>query len=374
MVPEVDISGSLVCILCGAVIEDIVSELRVDSSGRQRVYENIDKHKLYEIETRRLTSSLNLNSYYDSVISLVKQVINENPKYKPKSRKILVAACVYLVIRRENKALSCRDVAIRTPCSVTDVFKTFKRLLELGIAKGITTVDSYVYLYKFIDVLDSFVKQFDIPVNLSYIDIYNRSNFIIKTLKKAWYTSGKNPFNMAGTIVALSFSSHYGDSYNSLMITFFAEKCGLQVKRFKVIWSSIVSALIEQLRKLPGMNDLNSKVLFGEFDHLMELGGISDKVEFKLADSFPIAFIKNQEKAISRSKIVENLFDHFRKNIDRASIEKLLDSGYLPVELKGLEQHDIEKLLVVNENIDEEEIAEYIKTEQEVQLFKRHCK
>lgn len=138
-----DVSGDLVCSFCGVVQEYDQFEahiggingpqgtfIRVGTAGAGTIYSYKEK-KFFQAQSLidELTSRLGVSSKTSDIKAMI-STITEGEFGQGDWFEVLIGACVYIVMRKDNRPISMSEVACAVGCDIYELGRMIKRVID----------------------------------------------------------------------------------------------------------------------------------------------------------------------------------------------------------------------------------------------------
>ncbi|KAF7810161.1 plant-specific TFIIB-related protein PTF2 [Senna tora] len=209
-----DVSGALVCSSCGVVQEHYQFEahiggingpqgifIRVGTTGEGTSY-SYKERKFFGAQSLidELTSRLGLSSKISDIKAMI-STITEGEFGQGDWFPVLIGACAYVVMRKDNRPLSMAEVAWVVECDVYELGKMIQRVIDfMDLRKhDFPEFDIVHSLQRSLKISPSFAR-----VEASKVDRMRKQGiFLIQCAVKWFLSTGRRPLPLVVAVLVL---------------------------------------------------------------------------------------------------------------------------------------------------------------------------
>ncbi|KAA0057033.1 transcription factor IIIB 50 kDa subunit [Cucumis melo var. makuwa] len=262
-----DVSGNLICSSCGIVqeFENYEAQLggingpqgtfvRVGTSGSGSVLNYKDK-KVYEAQKviEDITFRLGFSASKSNDVRILVSTITEGEYGLGDWFPILVGACAYVSMRKDNRPLSMSEVASAVECDLHELGRMVMRVVDFLDLRGSE--------FPVFDIVGSLERAARNSPSFSRLEadilerIVKQGIFLLQCAMKWFLTTGRQPLPMVAAVLVLVSKLNEVD----VSMENVAMEVHAKVSTCKKRYRELLEALVEVGKKLPWGKDITTK-------------------------------------------------------------------------------------------------------------------
>lgn len=298
-----DVTGQLMCSLCGVIQEYDQFEahiggingpqgtfIRVGTAGAGTIY-SYKERKFFQAQSLidEFTSRLGISSKISDVKAMI-STITEGEFGQGDWFQVLIGACVYIVMRKDNRPMSMAEVAWTVGCDVYELGRMIKRVIDFMDLKN--------FDFPEFDIVHSLERVLKISPSFSRIDrsemdrIRKQGIFLIQCTMKWFLSTGRKPLPLVVAVLVLVAELNQVE----IGISELAKEVHAVVSTCKTRYKELLEKLVEVAQVLPWGRDITKKnivkhapsvIKYLETKAMLKPGAkrkVLDRPEFNLAD------------------------------------------------------------------------------------------
>lgn len=259
-------SGDLICSLCGVVQEYDQYEahiggingpqgtfIRVGTAGASTIY-SYKERKFFQAQNLidELTSRLGISSKISDIKEMI-STITEGEFGQGDWFQVLIGACVYIVMRKDNRPMSMAEVAWAVGCDVYELGRMIKRVIDF--------MDLKKFDFPEFDIVHSLERVFKISPSFTRIErskvdrMRKQGIFLIQCAMKWFLSTGRKPLPLVVAVLVLVAELNQVE----IGINELAKEVHAVVSTSKTRYKELLGKLVEVAQVLPWGRDITTK-------------------------------------------------------------------------------------------------------------------